>query len=147
MAWMNLNHTMLGMSNSSLSRASTAALLIGKCLSYIMCLAAMTAPCRHMPSTWARVRHWLMSLGIPIWWTCFSRMQQWGQGHFPKLRVLLVYQIRTRLFPWACSFKNFQQFSESIDTVYWYRAITLLPMLHHVNKCGKSDNNVKSELR
>ena len=28
----------------------------------------------------------------------------------------LVYQIRTCLFPWACSFKNFQQFSESIDT-------------------------------
>ena len=28
----------------------------------------------------------------------------------------LVYQIRTRLFPWACSFKDFQQFSESIDT-------------------------------
>ena len=34
------------------------------------------------------------------------------------LQVLLVYQIRTRLFPWARSFKNFQQFSESIDTVY-----------------------------
>ena len=34
------------------------------------------------------------------------------------LRVLLVYQIRTRLFPWARSIKNFQQFSESIDTVY-----------------------------
>ena len=34
-----------------------------------------------------------------------------------RLRVLLVYQTRTRLFPWACSIKNFQQFSESIDTV------------------------------
>ena len=41
-------------------------------------------------------------------WACFSS----------ELRVLLVYQIRTRLFPWARSFKNFQQFSESIDTVY-----------------------------
>ena len=59
------------------------------------------------------------------------------------LRVLLVYQIRTRLFPWARSFKNIQQFSESIDTVYWYRANTLLLMLHHMNKCGKSDNNMR----
>ena len=59
-----------------------------------------------------------------------------------ELRVLLVYQIRTRLFPWACSIKNFQQFSESIDTVNWYRANTLLPTLRHVNKCGKSDNNM-----
>ena len=41
----------------------------------------------------------------------------WGKI-LVKLRVLLVYQIRTRLFPWACSFKNFQQFSESIDTIY-----------------------------
>ena len=38
---------------------------------------------------------------------------------------------------------NFQQFSESIDTVNWYRANTLLPMLRHVNKCGKSDNNMR----
>ena len=59
------------------------------------------------------------------------------------LRVLLVYQIRTRLFPWARSVKIFQQFSESIDTVYWYRANTLLLTLCHVNKCGKSDNNMR----
>ena len=58
------------------------------------------------------------------------------------LRVLLVYEIGTRLFPWAHSFKNFQQFSESIDTVNWYQANTLLPTLRHVNKCGKSDNNM-----
>ena len=59
-----------------------------------------------------------------------------------QLQVLLVYQIRTRLFPWARSIKNFQQFSESIDTVNWYQANTLLPTLCHMNKCGKSDNNM-----
>ena len=37
---------------------------------------------------------------------------------YTPLRVLLVYQIRTRLFPWARSSENFQQFSESIDTIY-----------------------------
>ena len=49
-----------------------------------------------------------------------------------QLRVLLVYQIRTRLFPWARSIKNFQQFSESIDTVnlqdeghYWQTRVLL----------------------
>ena len=43
--------------------------------------------------------------------------------------------------PWLAA-SNFQQFSESIDTVNWYRANTLLPTLCHVNKFGKSDNNM-----
>ena len=35
-----------------------------------------------------------------------------------------------------------QQFSESIDTD-WYWANALLPTLRHMNKCGKSDNNMR----
>ena len=72
-----------------------------------------------------------------------AALKLWVLFWFTKLQVLLVYQIRTRLFPWARSFKNFQQFSESIDTVYWYWENTLLPTLRHVNKRGKSDNNMR----
>ena len=75
------------------------------------------------------------------WINVANQITIWYED-FYSLRVLLVYQIRTRLFPWARSIKNFQQFSESIDTINWYRANTLLPTLHHVNKCGKSDNNM-----
>ena len=55
----------------------------------------------------------LMAFGNNHLWPCYFHF-----GNDTKLRVLLVYQIRTRLFPWARSSEKFQQFSESIDTVY-----------------------------